>query len=96
MRYAEKSGDIRFTDPRPRSSTSSISTIILCDKIVTLSIDRKQGSGMADRLKSTLYGYAKYRGRGHFAFLMHRISGLGTLAFLTIQSRTASTVFFAP
>jgi succinate dehydrogenase / fumarate reductase cytochrome b subunit len=51
---------------------------------------------MADRIKSTLSGYIKYRGRGHFAFIMHRISGLGTLAFLTMHILTTSTVFFAP
>jgi succinate dehydrogenase / fumarate reductase cytochrome b subunit len=51
---------------------------------------------MADRLKSTLSGYIKYRGRGQFAFIMHRISGLGTLAFLTMHILTTATVFFAP
>jgi len=51
---------------------------------------------MADRIKSTLYGYLKYRGRGHFSFIMHRISGLGTLAFLTMHILTTSTVSFAP
>lgn len=51
---------------------------------------------MADRVKATLSGYAKYRGRGHFSFLLHRISGLGTLAFLTMHILTTSTVFFAP
>jgi succinate dehydrogenase / fumarate reductase cytochrome b subunit len=51
---------------------------------------------MADRIKPTLSGYVNYRGRGHFAFLMHRISGLGTLAFLTLHILTTSTVFFAP
>jgi succinate dehydrogenase / fumarate reductase cytochrome b subunit len=51
---------------------------------------------MADRIKSTLSGYAKYRGRGHVTFLTHRISGLGTFVYLTLHILTTSTVFFAP
>ncbi len=34
-------------------------------------------------LKTTLSGYAGYRGReGHYSFLLHRITGLGTALFL--------------
>ncbi len=49
---------------------------------------------MTDRIPPTLSGYASYRGgKGHFAFLMHRISGLATIAFLTLHVLTTSTVF---
>ena len=52
---------------------------------------------MPDNIKNTLSGYLKFRGgQGHFAFLMHRISGLATIAFLTLHILTTSTVFFAP
>ncbi len=52
---------------------------------------------MPDRILPTLSGYASYRGgKGHLAFLMHRISGLATIAFLTLHVLTTSTVFFAP
>jgi succinate dehydrogenase / fumarate reductase cytochrome b subunit len=48
-------------------------------------------------LKTTLSGYAAYRGReGHFSFLLHRFTGLGTLLFLIIHILDTSTVYFFP
>jgi succinate dehydrogenase / fumarate reductase cytochrome b subunit len=48
-------------------------------------------------LKTTLSGYAGYRGReGHYSFLLHRITGLGTALFLTIHIIDTSWVYFAP
>jgi succinate dehydrogenase / fumarate reductase, cytochrome b subunit len=48
-------------------------------------------------LKTTLRGYTSYRGRdGQLAFLLHRITGLGTLLFLTIHILHTSTVYFKP
>ncbi len=48
-------------------------------------------------LKTTLTGYAGYRGReGHWAFLLHRITGLGVLLFLAIHIIDTSFVYFAP
>jgi len=42
-------------------------------------------------------GYIAYKGGTvHFTFLMHRISGLGTLAFLSMHILLESTAFFAP
>ena len=42
-------------------------------------------------------GYFKYRGgAGHLAFVMHRVSGLGTLAFLSMHILLESTAHFAP
>lgn len=42
-------------------------------------------------------GYIIYRGgAGHFAFIMHRISGLGTLAFLSMHILLESTAHYAP
>lgn len=48
-------------------------------------------------LKTTLTGYAGYRGReGHWAFLLHRITGLGVVLFLAIHILDTSFVYFAP
>lgn len=51
---------------------------------------------MFENVKSTLSGYAKYRGEGHLAFVLHRISGLATIIFLGLHIITTSLVFFAP
>ena len=48
------------------------------------------------RVKETLKGYTKYRSKGHYIFLLHRISGLTTIIFLTLHITTTSMVFFAP
>ncbi len=48
-------------------------------------------------LKATLGGYAQYRGReGQLSFILHRLSGLGTLLFLTVHILDTSTVYFFP
>jgi succinate dehydrogenase / fumarate reductase cytochrome b subunit len=48
-------------------------------------------------LKTTLTGYAGYRGReGHWSFLLHRITGLGTILFLTIHIVDIGLVYFQP
>ncbi len=48
-------------------------------------------------IKTTLTGYASYRGReGHYSFLLHRITGLGTALFLTIHILDTSFVYFFP
>mgnify|MGYP000941368479 FL=1 len=48
-------------------------------------------------LKTTLTGYAGYRGReGHWSFLLHRITGLGTGLFLTIHIIDIAFVYLAP
>jgi succinate dehydrogenase / fumarate reductase cytochrome b subunit len=49
-----------------------------------------------DNVKIPLSGYAKYKGKGFHAFILHRISGLGTILFLTLHITTTATVFFAP
>ena len=42
-------------------------------------------------------GYISYRGgAGHLAFVMHRISGLGTVVFLSMHIVLESTAHFAP
>ena len=51
---------------------------------------------MHDNIQTVLTGYTKYRGRGQFAFIMHRIAGLATLVFLTLHIATTATVFFVP
>jgi succinate dehydrogenase / fumarate reductase, cytochrome b subunit len=48
-------------------------------------------------LKLNLTGLARYRGReGHYSFLLHRITGLGVLLFLTIHILDTATVYFYP
>ncbi len=46
--------------------------------------------------RTALEGYVKYRGRGHLAFVLHRITGLGTLLFLIIHIVDTSFVYFWP
>jgi succinate dehydrogenase / fumarate reductase cytochrome b subunit len=48
-------------------------------------------------LQTTLKGYLSYRGReGHISFLLHRITGLGTLLFLAIHIVDTSFAYFNP
>ncbi len=52
---------------------------------------------MSANLKVALTGYSSYKGReGFIAFLLHRITGLGTLLFLTLHIAITSTVYFFP
>jgi len=52
---------------------------------------------MIKNIFSTAKGYISYRGGpGHFAFVMHRVSGIGTLLFLSMHILLESTVRFAP
>ena len=52
---------------------------------------------MLSRFRSTLSGYATYSARGGLLpFLLHRITGLGTLLFLTIHITTTASVYFSP
>lgn len=48
-------------------------------------------------LVTTLSGVLRYRGReGQWSWALHRISGLGTLLFLSIHILDTATVYFAP
>jgi succinate dehydrogenase / fumarate reductase cytochrome b subunit len=48
-------------------------------------------------LKATLEGGLRYRGRhGQLSFILHRVSGIGTLFFLAIHILDTSTVYFFP
>jgi succinate dehydrogenase / fumarate reductase cytochrome b subunit len=48
-------------------------------------------------IRTTLTGYVGYRGReGHWSFLLHRITGLGTGLFLIIHIIDIAFVYFAP
>jgi succinate dehydrogenase / fumarate reductase cytochrome b subunit len=48
-------------------------------------------------LRVPLEGSLTYRGReGQWAYLLHRVTGLGTLLFLTIHILDTSTVYFFP
>jgi succinate dehydrogenase / fumarate reductase cytochrome b subunit len=48
-------------------------------------------------LLTTLTGYVKYRGReGHLSFLLHRLTGLGTLLFLVIHIVDMAAFYWSP
>ncbi len=48
-------------------------------------------------MKTALSGYAGYKGReGQWAFMLHRITGLGVVLFLAIHILDTSFVYFAP
>jgi succinate dehydrogenase / fumarate reductase, cytochrome b subunit len=48
-------------------------------------------------LLTTLTGYLKYRGReGHYSFLLHRLTGLGTLLFLIIHIVDMAAFYWNP
>jgi succinate dehydrogenase / fumarate reductase, cytochrome b subunit len=52
---------------------------------------------MSSQFMTTLSGYLGYRGReGHWSFLLHRITGLGTGLFLTVHIIDIAFVYFAP
>ena len=54
-------------------------------------------STLIKSLKTTLSGYLTYRGReGHLSFLLHRITGLGTLLFLTVHIIDTSWAYSNP
>ncbi len=48
-------------------------------------------------IKTTVQGSLQYKGRtGQWAFLLHRVTGLGTLLFLVLHILDTSTVYFWP
>jgi succinate dehydrogenase / fumarate reductase cytochrome b subunit len=48
-------------------------------------------------VKLTLTGLTRYAGReGQLSFILHRLTGLGTLLFLAIHILDTSTVYFFP
>jgi succinate dehydrogenase / fumarate reductase, cytochrome b subunit len=48
-------------------------------------------------LLTTLTGYLRYRGReGHYSFLLHRLTGLGTLLFLIIHIVDMAAFYWNP
>ncbi len=48
-------------------------------------------------LKTTLTGYLRYRGReGHYSFMLHRLTGLGTLLFLIIHIVDMAAFYWSP
>lgn len=50
-----------------------------------------------DTLDTSITGLARYRGReGQISFILHRLTGLGTLLFLSIHILDTATVYFFP
>lgn len=48
-------------------------------------------------MKRHLRGLVRYRGgEGHISFILHRLTGLGTLFFLVVHILDTSTVYFFP
>ena len=48
------------------------------------------------RFGETLKGYAKYKGSGHWAFVLHRLTGLAIILFLLIHVVDTAFVYFWP
>lgn len=51
---------------------------------------------MLANARTTLSGYVQYQSQGKLIFLLHRLTGLGTLLFLTIHIVDTAVVYFAP
>lgn len=50
-----------------------------------------------DTLDTNITGLTRYRGReGQISFILHRLTGLGTLLFLSIHILDTATVYFFP
>jgi succinate dehydrogenase / fumarate reductase cytochrome b subunit len=50
-----------------------------------------------ETLDTSITGLARYRGReGQISFILHRLTGLGTLLFLSIHILDTATVYFFP
>ena len=48
-------------------------------------------------IKTTFNGLARYQGQiGQLSFILHRLTGLGTLLFLSVHILDTSTVYFFP
>ncbi len=48
------------------------------------------------RFGETMKGYAKYRGWGHVAFVLHRVTGLGIILFLLIHVVDTAFAYCCP
>lgn len=54
-------------------------------------------AGRPPSLSTSFSGYLGYRGReGQFSFLLHRVTGLGTLLFLIIHILDTAAVYYFP
>ena len=51
---------------------------------------------MLANARTTLSGYINYQSQGKIIFLLHRLTGLGTLLFLCIHIVDTAVVYFAP
>ncbi len=50
-----------------------------------------------DTLQTSVTGLTRYRGReGQISFILHRLTGLGTLLFLSLHILDTATVYFFP
>ncbi|MEJ2350790.1 MAG: hypothetical protein P8Y03_13470 [Anaerolineales bacterium] len=50
-----------------------------------------------ETLQTNIAGLVGYRGReGQISFILHRLTGLGTLLFLSIHILDTATVYFFP
>ena len=50
-----------------------------------------------DAIRTSIGGFTRYPGRvGQLSFILHRLTGLGTLLFLTVHILDTSTVYFFP
>ena len=57
----------------------------------------QDSSPLLNSIRTTLNGFTAYRFRtGQLSFILHRLTGLGTLLFLTVHILDTSTVYFFP
>jgi succinate dehydrogenase / fumarate reductase cytochrome b subunit len=50
-----------------------------------------------ESIRTSIHGFTRYRFRsGQLSFILHRLTGLGTLLFLSIHILDTSTVYFFP
>ncbi len=46
--------------------------------------------------KTAMEGYTKYKGLGNWAFVLHRLTGMGVVLFLIIHVLDTAAVYFKP
>jgi succinate dehydrogenase / fumarate reductase cytochrome b subunit len=57
----------------------------------------REPSPLLESFRKTFDGFTSYRFRtGQLSFILHRLTGLGTLLFLSVHILDTATVYFAP
>src|SRR5512144_1582755 len=68
-----------------------------CARIPTFQVSTLQPEVRVTTFRTYLEGSLRYLGgEGQWSYLLHRITGLGTLLFLAVHILATSTVYFFP